>query len=113
MTIINVALGECEVAVITDSRQSAITSAGLRALPQHAQKCEAFPMLGVLLAHSGDAGAGAVAHELGNYLRFGIVAGNVLELAKRLPSVLSEISSTHHFSGFGRFALAGVVADRA
>jgi len=113
MTILNIAVGPHEVAIVSDSRQSADANGEQIALPQLSQKCMAFPALNLLVAHSGSAGMGAIARELESYLLYGVLTGNVLKLSQLVPAVLADLSRAQKFGGIGRIYLAGLVGERA
>lgn len=107
MTILNVAIGANDAAILTDSRMS---SSGLAA-DVAATKVLALPTHGALLAHAGSCMAELV-EELHSRLRLGILAGSVLDLAQRMPQTLQELHNRHG-TATGYFVLVGIVDERA
>lgn len=115
MTILNVAVGEREVAIITDSRQSAVAGDGSDVIfPNLGQKCLAFPHLGILVAHSGDAGIGLIVREWEEFLLGGgLIESNVDAAAQKAPGFLRHFCSNRKWTKQGRIIHAGIVGERA
>lgn len=102
MTILNVAIGEHDAALLTDARMSLD---GIAA-DQSATKVLALPAHGALVAHSGNA-MGRLIDTLHSYLLLGILGGDVLHLAQRLPQTLRDLNKANPQSS-GSVVLVGV-----
>lgn len=107
MTILNIAIGANDAAILTDSRLSWRELAA----DECATKVLALPAHWALLAHTGFA-MGGIVQELHSYLRLGVLGGNVLDLARRMPQVLRDLDKTHAITA-GWFGLVGMVGDSA
>jgi hypothetical protein len=110
MTILNIAVGEHEIAVLTDSRQSIDD----HALPELCTKCVAIPVHRLLVAYSGT-GMGRLMPAVYRLLMRYLPAADVVDLthADGLPKFLREVSSRNQFLDYGMIVVAGIVDDRA
>lgn len=104
MTILNIAVGERAVAIVTDGR----LSRDGRPLDNRAQKCEALPLLSLLVAWSGDEGMSKVAAQFCAALRTGF-RGSVLDVANWALHTLPALAERSGFIGRGHIVIAGVV----
>jgi len=114
MTILNIAVGEHDIAIATCSRQSTTLADGSPyVFEQQAVKCSALPLCNALIAHSGGGGVGSVVTRVLDMLLLGALSGDVVRLAANLPEQLRAVASQRKFSGQGRFVLAGIVGEKA
>jgi hypothetical protein len=110
VTILNVAVGTDEVAIVTDSRQS-IEAAPI---PEVASKCTAIPVHRLMVAYCGT-GMGRLMPAVFGLLMGRLPAADVTVLAEddNLPKFLREISARKQFLDDGMIVIAGIVDDAA